>query len=123
MTKYRDDVCKFGKCVNVKVCLGLCPLVKYTDGNSKSKEVLLSTLTETENLEYKNYNDEISERAEDHTQKEQRRREKLDRILSEPNTRDKFIKLALLAGFNQSEIAVHFRLHRSRICQIVKNAP
>ena len=123
MKKYRDDVCRIGQCVNVEVCKGLCPALKYVNGKSKSKEILLSNLINTDNLEYKDYKTELSELAQDREIKEQTRIEKLELLLAEPNTRDKFIKLALLAGFKVPEIAVHCRVHRSRIYQIIKKAP
>lgn len=65
---YRDDICKIGKCVN-HPCKGLCPLLKYTNGNSQSKEVLLSNLINPENQEFRDYKQVINELAEDKVNK------------------------------------------------------
>ncbi|MFA5340568.1 MAG: hypothetical protein WC332_02210 [Clostridia bacterium] len=123
MTKYRDDVCRLGKCKN-HPCGHLCAPLIFIDGNIKSKEVLLSNfLTSPQNLAYKNYNETIAELSEYVEIREKRRTEKLESILSEPNTREKLIKLALLAHYSQQEIAKYFRLTEARISQIIKNAP
>jgi DNA-directed RNA polymerase specialized sigma subunit len=124
MKKYRDDVCRLTKCINIDVCKGLCGFLKdVINGNSQSKEILLSNLTNKENLEYKDYNAELSERSEDIAIKAQRRQEKLFLILSKPNTIEKFMQLAKLAGFEQKEIAKHCKLTEARISQIIRNAP
>lgn len=123
MKKYRDDICRIGKCVNVGVCLGLCPLVKHTDGKSKSKEVLLSSLTESDNLEYRDYKADIAERAEDIEERELRQKEKLQLISDEPNSPKKFYELALLAGFTVDDIAAYTHRHRSVIYRSIKKAP
>jgi DNA-directed RNA polymerase specialized sigma subunit len=123
LKKYRDDICRIGKCVNLEVCVGLCPFLRHVNGRGKSKEVLLSNLTKSENLEYRDYKSDIAELAEDIEEKEQRRTERLELILSEPNSEKKFITLALLAGFKVPEIAEHCRVHRSWIYQIIKKAP
>ena len=123
MKKYRDDVCRIGKCVNLEVCKGLCVPMKFVDGRGKCKEVLFSNLTKSENLEVRDYKADIAERAEDIEERESRRTERLLQILSEPNSEEKFMALALLAGFKVPEIAVYCRVHRSRIYQIIKKAP
>ena len=125
MKKYRDDICRIEKCVNVEVCVGLCPFLRKVNRDSwgKCKEVLFSNLTKSENLEVRDYKSDIAELAEDIEEREQRRTERLELILSEPNSEKKFITLALLAGFKVPEIAVHCRVHRSRIYQIIKKAP
>jgi DNA-directed RNA polymerase specialized sigma24 family protein len=122
MKKYRDDVCRLGKCVNIEVCKGLCPPISWLNGKGKSKEVLLSNLTNKENLEYINYNDTLSELSNDREIKEQRRIERLEKILTEPNDRGKFIKLALLAGFKQADIAQYFKISKQGISIIIKRA-
>jgi DNA-directed RNA polymerase specialized sigma subunit len=123
LKKYRDDVCRIGKCVNLEVCKGLCVPMKFVDGRGKCKEVLFSNLTKSENLEVRDYKADIAERAEDIEERESRRTERLLQILSEPNSEEKFMALALLAGFKVPEIAVHCRVSRSRIYQIIKKAP
>ena len=123
MKKYRDDVCRIGKCVNLEVCKGFCVPMRFVDGRGKCKEVLFSNLTKSENLEVRDYKADIAERAEDIEERESRRTERLLQILSEPNSEEKFMALALLAGFKVPEIAVHCRVSRSRIYQIIKKAP
>ena len=107
MTKYRDEVCRLGKCPN-HPCNGLCPPLQYVNGRSQSKEVLLSNLMATDNLEFRDYKDTLSELAEDRETRDKRRKEKLEVMLSAPNTREKFIKLALMAGFTQNEVSIFF---------------
>ena len=123
MKKYRDEICRIGKCVNVDICKGLCPCLKFINGKSKSKEVLLSNLTESENLEYRDYKADIAERAEDIEERELRRKEKLQQILDEPNSPKKYYELALLANFTVDEIAAYTHRHRSVIYRIIKKAP
>lgn len=122
MKKYRDDVCRLGKCVNLEVCLGLCPALKYVNGKSQSKEVLLSNLINPENQEFRDYKETLSELAEDRETRNQKRLEKLEQILTEPNTRNKLILFAFLAGYSQVDIADYFNLSTVRIFQIIKKA-
>jgi len=92
----------------------------FINGNSKSKEVLLSNLVSSDNLEFRDYKETLAELAEDLAVRDSQRREKLAAILSGPNTREKFIKLALMAGFTQKEVSIFFKLTPGRICQIIK---
>ena len=117
--KYRDDVCRLGKCKN-HPCNHLCAPLIFVNGKSKSKEVLLSNLVSSDNLEFRDYKETIAELAEDRAVRDSQRREKLAAILSGPNTREKFIKLALMAGFTQKEVSIFFKLTPGRICQIIK---
>lgn len=119
--KYRDDICRLTNCVNLKVCLGLCGFMKDVVNNqSSAKEVLLSNLVSSDNLEFRDYKETLAELAEDRAVRDSHRREKLAAILSAPNTREKFIKLALMAGFTQKEVSIFFKLTPGRICQIIK---
>ena len=117
--KYRDDVCRLGKCKN-HPCNNLCAPLIFVNGKSKSKEVLLSNLVSSDNLEFRDYKETLAELAEDRAVRDSHRREKLAAILSAPNTREKFIKLALMAGFTQKEVSIFFKLTPGRICQIIK---
>ena len=117
--KYRDDVCRLGKCKN-HPCNHLCAPLIFVNGKSKSKEVLLSNLVSSDNLEFRDYKETLAELAEDRAVRDSQRREKLAAILSAPNTREKFIKLALMAGFTQKEVSIFFKLTPGRICQIIK---
>lgn len=117
--KYRDDVCRLGKCRN-HPCNNLCAPLIFVNGKSKSKEVLLSNLISSDNLEFRDYKETLAELAEDRAVRDSQRREKLAAILSAPNTREKFIKLALMAGFTQKEVSIFFKLTPGRICQIIK---
>lgn len=123
MKKYRDDVCKIGKCVNVEICQGLCPPLLYVNGKSKSKELLLSNLVGADKIEYQDYNEKISELAEDREIKAHQRQEKLENILLEPNSINKFVKLAILAGYPKTEVAEYCHLSRFQIHRIIKKAP
>jgi hypothetical protein len=70
LKKFKDDICKIGKCVNVDVCLGLCPCLKYVNGKSKSKEPLLSDIIKNNDISAdRDYNAELSELADDHQNK------------------------------------------------------
>lgn len=117
--KYRDDVCRLGKCKN-HPCEHLCAPLVFVNGRSQSKEVLLYNLMASDNLEYRDYKDTLSELAEDRENRDLRRKEKLEQMLGEPNTREKFIKIALMAGYTQNEISIFFKLTPGRICQIIK---
>lgn len=112
-------MCRLGKCKN-HPCEHLCAPLVYVNGRSQSKEVLLSNLMATDNLEFRDYKDTLSELAEDRENRDLRRKEKLEQMLGEPNTREKFIKIALMAGYTQNEISIFFKLTPGRICQIIK---
>ena len=116
--KYRDDVCRLGKCPNCEICAGLCPPLQYVNGRSQSKEILLSNLIRSDNVEYRDYKEVITELSED---REAKRSKRLEKALKETNTRKKFIKIALLAGYTQAEISLFFKLTPGRICQIIKS--
>lgn len=122
MKKYRDDVCRLGKCVN-HPCKGLCAPLIFVNGKAKSKEILVSNLVDPEKIEYQNYNEVISELAEDHLHREEHLKEKMLEILTIPNDRDKLIALAQLAGFDNEGIAGYLKLSIRRIQQLTKKLP
>ena len=66
MTKYRDDVCKILKCVNVDVCRGLCPLVKDVNGKGKSKEPFINDIYKSTDISSdRDYNASLAELSSD----------------------------------------------------------
>ena len=71
MKKYRDEICRLGKCPNVGVCKGLCPPLVYVNGKSKSKEVLLSNLIDPEKIEFRDYKADLIALAEDNANKKE----------------------------------------------------
>lgn len=120
MKKYRDDVCRIGNCGNVEVCLELCPLLKYANGKSKSKEVLMSNLIEPEKIEYKDYKETLSELAEDREIREEQRKEKLLCLINSPHDRDNLIKFAIVAGYDPKELSKYYSLSLQQIYKIIK---
>lgn len=123
MKKYRDEICRLGQCANIEICKELCPPLRWINGKAKTKEILLSNVRKTKTLEYKNYNESLAELAE-HTQNVRlQRQEKIIEILyNQANNRTKLIKLAILAGYSQTEIAHYMRISPARISQILQNS-
>jgi L-lysine 2,3-aminomutase len=122
LTKYRDDVCKVGECVNVKVCKGLCPLLKGVNGRSCTKEKLLSEVSSIEVMPYKDYKDVISEYAEDYERKQEKRHDHIISILQEENSRNKLVKFAALMGYPKEEIADFFCVSVQQVYRIIKKS-
>jgi hypothetical protein len=90
----------------------------FVNGNSKSKEILVSNLIDPEKIEYVNANEVISELAEDQQIKDERRHEKMIEILTVENDKNKLIRFAKLAGYSNEEIASHFRLSIRQVIRI-----
>jgi hypothetical protein len=96
------------------VCVSACPPILWVNGKSKSKEVLLSDIIKNNNISSeKDYNEILSELAED-------RKEKIARVLEIADPRKKLIMLAILAGYSTIEIAGYFKLTVRRIEQLSK---
>lgn len=100
-------------CVNQAICKGECPPIRWINGNKARQEPLINDIL-AENLNNeKNYNEILSELAED-------RRQKMIEILEIPNPRKKAIMLLLLAGYHQGEIANYFKINIRTLYRIVK---
>lgn len=133
MKKYRDEICKIGGCPNPDVCLGLCPFLKYIDGKCKAKEVLMSNLLNSDNIDHKNANEVLVELSEDreirqgtnHTRAMQKL-EQIKKLVSEADSlpfysKRKFaIHALVLLGFLEIDIAGFFNLSRVQIWRLRK---
>ena len=126
MKKFRDDICRIGKCVNVGVCLGLCPLVDNVNGKVKSKEVLLSNLVNSQNLEFRDYKAYISELYENQQAKNESVFERMSE-LTEGMEKIKFSEKRKIAGivllalrFSPKDIAKIFKLSLRRFYEVMK---
>jgi hypothetical protein len=126
LKKYRDDICRIGPCPNVGVCLGLCPLVKHTDGNSRSKEVLLSNLVNPDNIEFRDYKSTISEMAEDQITRQEAIFERLVELTENMeqtsfyHRRKIAISILLDLHFKKHDIAKMLRMSIWRLYQILQ---
>ena len=60
--KIDEPLCN--ECPNKKTCKHLCPPMTWINGNSPTKEILLSEICEKD-LEYKDYNKDLAELIED----------------------------------------------------------
>ena len=99
-------------CINSGICKGECPPIQWINGTKSRREPLVNDIL-SENLNNeKNYNEIISELAED-------RRQRMIEILAISNPRKKAIMLLLLAGYNRCEIARYFKISIRQVYNIV----
>ncbi len=118
MTKFRDDICKIGKCPN-HPCKGLCPLLIYTkegDRNS-TRELLSAEIFTNDNIPTgKDYNTELAERIEDYNVR-------VDNIKNIPDTRSRAIAAMLSVNINKTQIAglLHLTVQHLRRISKVSN--
>jgi endonuclease III-like uncharacterized protein len=113
--KIDDELCK--DCPNNQqgkkkkaVCKGLCPPMRWINGNTQTKEVLMSSIRSQE-LEFKDYNKDLAELIED-------RQWKLDKSLSLEDTKQRAIAILLMAGFKQNQIKTLFFMSYRQINRI-----
>jgi hypothetical protein len=125
--KYRDDVCRLSKCVNVDVCLGLCGFLKdCINGNSSSKEILLSNLRNANNREFEDYKQELNELAENRSIKNESIFERMTELtdnmesISFYSRRKIAIVILLSLGFIKNDIAGFFHISLRHIFRLTK---
>jgi putative NADPH-quinone reductase len=124
--KYRDDVCRIGKCVNQDTCVGLCPALKYVNGKSQSKEVLLSNLINPDNKEFRDYKEAINELAENRSIKYESIFERMTELtdnmesISFYSRRKIAIVILLSLGFIKNDIAGFFHISLRQIFRLTK---
>ncbi len=126
MKNINKPICS--RCVNNEICLGDCEPVKWINGNAKSKEVLLSNLVNTQNIEYKDYKETLSELSDD---KENRLEGDFERVRelvegmrdSTPSFYHKrkiAIIALLLLGYTKKDISIFFKIDYSLVYRIIK---
>jgi len=127
LTKYRDDVCKIGKCVNVGVCLGLCPLVQDVDGTGKSKEPLLNDIVKNTDISAdRDYNAELSGLASDRENRMESDFDRMCELVAESqklpfyHKRKIAITILLTLGFLKIDIEGFFKLSHVQLWRIRK---
>ena len=107
--KVDDPLCN--ECPNKKTCKHLCPPMTWINGNSPTKEILLSEICEKD-LEYKDYNKDLAELIED-------RQSRINSAIGIENVRRRSIAILLLAGISQKDIATLFSMSYRQINRII----
>lgn len=88
-------------------CRGLCPPMQWINGNTPTKEVLLTDLN-TGGMEYKDYKSELSDLLDD-------RRSRVNNTIDLPDLKRRAISILLLAGITKKEIANLFSMSDRQI--------
>ena len=115
MAKYRDDVCRIGKCPN-HPCKGLCPLLVTVNGKTARKEPLARDIFTDVSQADQDYNTILAERISDHN-------ERVDNIKNIPDKRKRFIAAGLSVNLTKTDIARFMQLSRVQIWNISKKGP
>lgn len=123
--KYRDDVCRLGKCKN-HPCNNLCAPLIFVNGKSKSKEVLLSNLISPEKIELRDYKEALNELAENQETRNEvtfeRMRELTEGLEEIPFYQQRKIAITILLslGFTKNIIQRICRLSTTRLWEILR---
>ena len=91
-------------------CQGTCPPMQWIDGNTASKETLMSDLNTTE-MEYRDYKDSLIEMME-------HRQARIENATDLRNIKHKAVSILLFAGITQKDIATLFRMSYRQINRI-----
>jgi hypothetical protein len=106
---FKDDLCQ--DCVYIGRCdKGPCFWMKHINGNTPTKETLLSDIN-THDMEYRDYKDDLNEMIE-------HRQLRIDSSLKIPIVKHKAISILLLAGITQKDISTLFRMSIKQINRI-----
>jgi hypothetical protein len=102
-----DPLCD--KCPN-KPCKGLCPPMQWINGNTPSKEVLLTDLN-TQDMESRDYKEDLIEMIE-------HRQARITSALDIKQVKHRAIAILLLAGISQKDISELFSMSYRQINRI-----
>jgi Trp operon repressor len=106
---FKDALCQ--DCVYIGRCdKGPCFWMKHINGNTPSKEALMSDIN-TKDMEYRDYKDDLNEMME-------HRQHRIDSSLKIPIVKHKAISILLLAGITQKDISNLFCMSIKQINRI-----
>ena len=113
--KIDDELCQGCPNNNKKqpTCKGLCPPMRFINGNVQSREVLLTDIN-TKEMEYRDYKDDLIEMIEN-------RQARVNRAIDIPEVRQRAISILLLAGITQKDISNLFSMSYRQSNRIVKH--
>lgn len=94
-------------------CRGLCPPMQWIDGNTSSKETLMTDIN-AKNLEYRDYKDDLIEMME-------HRQARIKDAIDISSVKHRAIAILLLADFTQKDISTLFRMSYRQINRISKH--
>jgi len=94
-------------------CNGLCPPMAWINGNTQTKEILLTEIN-TKEMEYRDYKDDLIEMIEN-------RQARVNRAIDIPEVRQRAISILLLAGISKKDIANLFFMSPRQIIRICKH--
>ena len=99
-----DELCQ--GCINIKVCKGLCPVMKFIDGRSETRELILDHPHQLENCDSRDYKEVIcslmDKRQENHIED--------IRAINDLNIRA--IACMIWADISINEISKIIKMHR-----------
>ena len=107
--KERSYINKDGQEKKMK-CMQLCPPMQWINGNTPTKETLLSEINASK-IEYRDYKDTLCELIE-------HKRHRIDKIPLITNIKHKAISILLIAGIPQKDISNMFSMSLRQIVRI-----